>query len=74
MTLEELRKEWEEGLTVICKITTESCVRVVLKHEEEDSYRIHRYFGLNLLSGWAVSVDDTDLYADMVLRELDDNA
>lgn len=81
MTLEEIRKNWEEGLTVECEIPREKSqgnVLVVLSQQTDMSwgktpetlYSCHRYFPIG--DNWNCSVD-AKVTLDMVWPWLQEN-
>ena len=78
MTIEEIRADWEEGLTAECVLpsTRQGNILVVLSHvswrgQPETTYHCHRYFPIG--NDWTCSVDKQRVALEEVWSWLEKN-
>lgn len=55
MTLDELREQWESGLTVIATHSVDQWTFLSVLRDNDLAYHFHRYFIVG--DNWTVSVD-----------------
>ncbi len=70
MTLDQRRKEWEKGLTVVGKvegrIDDAPHSLVVMLRKDEDLYHVHRYFKVG--TSWEISCDGNNMGTENAIR------